>query len=315
MKTFVHHEGAMGDVLLSLPCLRRIAVDGPLHFAGRPDVGMLLREACVAAETSASGAARYAPLSDGRADGDLRAFLARFDRAVVFTVDTASPLVQALRGAVPATTAVAVVPPQGSGLSAAAFRASQCGAGEVPGGPLLPLPALHRDLAAGMLSRAGYDRSRPVLAVHPGSGGEAKRWPFERFLAVIELLVQRFDPFLLLLSGPAEDEALKDRLDAFVRGRSAAVHYADADLVAVAALLSHADLYLGNDSGVTHLAAAVGAPVLALFGPTDRSVWGPQGAETAVLAAGDLAGLAVDAVASRAAAMLTARFRAPGEER
>jgi hypothetical protein len=306
MHIFVHHEGALGDVLLSLPCLRRIAADGTVHFAGRPDVGSLLRELCLAGEASASGAARYAPLQAGTAEGGLKGFLAQFERAVVFTADPTSPLVRAVRGAVPATTAVDTVPPEGAARSAALFRLSQCGAeGPVPGMPLLPVPPLHRDLARGMLGRAGHDGTRPLLAVHPGSGGPAKRWPLENFLAAVGLLRERIDPFCLFLSGPAEDDAFKDRLDRFVRGRSDAVHYAGADLIAVAALLAGADLYLGNDSGVTHLAAAVGCPVVALFGPTDPAVWGPVGSAVTILREPDLSRLSVGAVAAAVAGILS----------
>jgi ADP-heptose:LPS heptosyltransferase len=49
------------------------------------------------------------------------------------------------------------------------------------------------------------------------------------------------------------------------------------DLYELAGWLARARLYIGNDSGITHLAAAVGTPVLALFGPTDPAVWGPRG--------------------------------------
>jgi ADP-heptose:LPS heptosyltransferase len=51
----------------------------------------------------------------------------------------------------------------------------------------------------------------------------------------------------------------------------------------LAALLSHASLYLGNDSGITHLAGACGVPTIALFGPTDPLIWGPRGAKVKVI--------------------------------
>ncbi len=63
-------------------------------------------------------------------------------------------------------------------------------------------------------------------------------------------------------------------------------------------MLSACAAYLGNDSGISHLAAALGIPALALFGPTDAAVWGPRGEHAAVLCApaGDLAALEVEAV-------------------
>jgi heptosyltransferase III len=89
---------------------------------------------------------------------------------------------------------------------------------------------------------------RTHLALHPYSGSPAKNWPLENFQALA-----RLEPF----------EWCQDRFD---------------DLGELAGWLSGARLFVGNDSGITHLAAAVGTPTLALFGPTDPAVWAPRGA-------------------------------------
>ncbi len=91
-------------------------------------------------------------------------------------------------------------------------------------------------------------RIRTRLAIHPYSGSAAKNWPLHRFEALAKL-----EPF----------EWCQDRFE---------------DLDDLADWLAGARLFVGNDSGITHLAAAVGTPTLVLFGPTDPAVWAPRGA-------------------------------------
>jgi len=97
--------------------------------------------------------------------------------------------------------------------------------------------------------------------IHPFSGSSRKNWPLEKFRALASKL-ERVMP-VQWCAGP-EDPPL-----------DGAVHIED--LYELACWLARARLYIGNDSGVTHLAAAAGTPVLALFGPTDPAVWAPRG--------------------------------------
>ncbi len=101
--------------------------------------------------------------------------------------------------------------------------------------------------------------------IHPFSGSPRKNWPLEKFQSVARNL-ERLMP-VHWCSGP-EDPQLP-----LVADRAVQI----ADLYELACWLACARLYIGNDSGITHLAAAVGTPVLALFGPTDPDVWAPRG--------------------------------------
>jgi ADP-heptose:LPS heptosyltransferase len=114
------------------------------------------------------------------------------------------------------------------------------------------------------------------IAVHPGSGSPAKNWPAERFG---ELLQGWASPFLLV-EGPADAVAA-----AGLRARPDVVAARDLSARVLGALLAPAALFVGNDSGVTHLAAAWGAPTLALFGPTEPALWAPLGPRVAVVRA------------------------------
>ena len=140
------------------------------------------------------------------------------------------------------------------------------------------------------------------LAVHPGSGSATKNWPAQRFAALIDALAA--GEAWLLVEGPADEASA-----APLRGLPRAVLARDRPLRSLGALLGHAGLYVGNDSGVTHLAAAWGAPTLALFGPTDPAVWGPVGERVTTLCSPNrqMDGLDLSEVVARALA-----FRAPG---
>jgi ADP-heptose:LPS heptosyltransferase len=115
------------------------------------------------------------------------------------------------------------------------------------------------------------------LALHPGSGSARKNWPAERFVTLAGRLA-RDQPFLVVV-GPADEGAT------LPFHASRAVFARGLPLRALGALLAQAGLYVGNDSGVTHLAAAFGAPTLALFGPTDPKIWSPLGPKVRVVRA------------------------------
>ena len=110
---------------------------------------------------------------------------------------------------------------------------------------------------------------RPLLVVHPGSGGRSKRWSRSAFREIARRWRDRSGRAVTVL-GPAEAGEAKE----WGRGGSDPV-VCDLDVVGLAGLLAGSDAYLGNDSGASHLAAAVGARGIAIFGPTDPRCWKP----------------------------------------
>jgi ADP-heptose:LPS heptosyltransferase len=135
-----------------------------------------------------------------------------------------------------------------------------------------------------VLRARGIDGGK-FMAIHPGSGSPKKNWSPEGFVQVARSVCERTGMKLLVVSGPAEDE---DKDAGALRAALAGL--ADAwlgrpGLTLLAGVLAHAAVYLGNDSGVSHLAAAVGAPTVAVFGPTDPTLWAPRGRCVRVLRA------------------------------
>ena len=114
-----------------------------------------------------------------------------------------------------------------------------------------------------------------VVAIHPGSGGRQKCWPTEKFAEVIRLLSRDASSRILLIEGPADVDSVKKLLP-IVSGLKL-LRLANLSLVQLTSILEKCHAFIGNDSGITHLAAAVGTKTLAIFGPTDPDVWGPRG--------------------------------------
>ncbi len=119
------------------------------------------------------------------------------------------------------------------------------------------------------------------IVVHPGSGGVDKCWPIERYEKLISELSGRGVGVLALLGEAEVDRWRKDRLDHWAQQVGAKTFGTLQDLHEA---LAGASGYIGNDSGPTHLAAQLGLPTVALFGPTDPKRWAPQGPAVTVLA-------------------------------
>lgn len=113
--------------------------------------------------------------------------------------------------------------------------------------------------------------STDAVLVHPGSGSPRKNWPPERFAAVIRELL-RARP-VRLIAGEADDDAVRSVLGALEEP----VPLLRAPLDELASALAGCHAYVGNDSGVSHLAGLVGARTVAMFGPTRPTVWRPLG--------------------------------------
>jgi heptosyltransferase-2 len=119
--------------------------------------------------------------------------------------------------------------------------------------------------------------ARPIIAMHPGSGGysTARRWSPERFAQLADTLYQDVGGQLLLVGGPEEAELhvqIMGMLKSGVPVRSLA---GKGKIQVTAAVLELADLFIGNDAGPMHLAAAVGTPTVAIFGLSNSDAWGP----------------------------------------
>ena len=122
------------------------------------------------------------------------------------------------------------------------------------------------------LSAAGLDETRtPLAVIHPAAAFDTKQWATERFARVAESLASRG---LAIVAITASTEAhVADKLKQHTT--APVVTFTDLSLTEVTALLSQARLFVGNDSGIAHMAAAVGAPSVVIFGSSNTAHWRP----------------------------------------
>ncbi len=141
---------------------------------------------------------------------------------------------------------------------------------------LVPAP----DDVAAMAPPAGQTQPFRVL-IHPGSRSAHRIWPLERFAAVADHLQDRLNAQVFVTAGPSEQK-LVEQIRAHAKTHLVAAS-APRHVGGLAAMLSHFDVFLCHDSGPMHVAAAVGTPVVALFGSQNATIWRPLGAKHTVL--------------------------------
>jgi hypothetical protein len=224
-------------------------------------------------------------------EGPLSDRLRTYEAAIAYTAN--DELVAALRRLIPVVHAFSPASLDPRAHASLALARPALALGGAPGIAPPAFRARPEDEAgvAEWSARLGYG----FLALHPGSGSARKNWPGQRFAELADTLAA--DRPFLVVEGPADGDA-----GAPLRERDGAVVARELPLRTLGALLARAGLYVGNDSGVSHLAAAWGAPTLALFGPTDPVVWAPVGRFVRLLEApaGDLDRLEAATVAASA---------------
>lgn len=298
-RALVVRSGALGDILLLRRAVARLSSAGyAVHLVAPAGAGPALvgTGASEVASWTASDAPETAALwaAGGGCPDAIRRHLDTGAMALAFTH---SAEVAANLGAA-GLAVVARSPNPPPGCHAADWLSGALDACALPAG-VSPEPSLaftSPELAA---ARRWLDRlPRPFLAVHAGSGSPRKNWPATRFASVARALACGA-PFLWV-EGPADPPTEPSALDipTWVPARSL-------PLRTLAAVLAEASIYVGNDSGITHLAAAAGAPTVALFGPTDPAQWAPIGQSVQALRAdsGRLEDLTVEQVVAAVGAV------------
>ena len=276
---FIHHDGALGDTLLSLPCIDVIRESAAhVHIVGRRDVVHFLKEAGIADEVSSADSQLYSPLYTETLDEEMKSFLSGFDESFVFTSNTESQFVKNIRSVIPVTRAILTIPPEAGTEHAAEFRVKQCGYGKDIVRRTIMIRIRKREMiwVAEFLREKGYaPAERCLITVHPGSGGKKKCWPLANYAALIRCFVK--DPRILCIvfTGPDEDAETVQMLEQLARSDKSIAHVQDAPLIRIAALFERSDFYIGNDSGISHLAGIMKRRGMVLFGPTNPRLWRP----------------------------------------
>jgi ADP-heptose:LPS heptosyltransferase len=248
-RLLVVHSGGVGDFICTFPALSMLAQTHAIEVAGLPERVTLARAAGIAERVHDLDRTGFTSVFSGP-DARLREIAAGFDDALVWMADEDGMIASGLRKAgIPRVRCFPGIPPRGWNGHAAQWYGSCAG---VP----LSLPY-----------QAPFPRAAvaPEVVIHPGSGGRDKNWPMAHFEELAARLVARGLQVSWCL-GPAEDPLSVERAT-----------LSPMNLVELAGLLGSAKLYVGNDSGISHLAGAAGCRTVAIFGPTDPVVWQPAG--------------------------------------
>ena len=290
-RTTLVRSGALGDTILLLPAvelLRRAAPDVKLTLMGSAWARQVARLMSSPWTAASFGAAELAPLFVPGTEMPLPAALAEADLVVVYTSERETPFVSNVRRLRSGAGTLTWPDRPPAGVHAAAHLAGALTQGP-PSLEELPVPHLRPPPVSGHRRHAALAElvRRPpessLVVVHPGGGGDRKCWPAGRW-AEFAAAIAGSDATVVMLRGPADEtqcEAVLERLAASACPRPPVAELES--LEDVAALMSLADVYVGNDSGPSHLAAALGVPTLAVFGPTDPGSWRPLGVDVEVV--------------------------------
>lgn len=292
-RALVIRPGALGDAVVTLPVLHALLAAGfeQVTVLGTPESWRFLNPAQTRARVLDAGSVAWLGLYGGSLAMEPKAVLAEIDAAIVCLAGEAGEGARAtLRNSGIADVLAGYAPRRGDRGPHVARRLLAPLAerwGDTVFDSLTPraladdsLIGVGSDEAGLALGKLGVT-STPgtgLLALHPGSGGAAKRWPIERFIALAERGAKVHGTTPVWITGPADADISRHP------ELASAHHASDWPLRHVLALMSCVRAYVGNDSGVTHLAARA-TPTIALFGPTDAAAWCPIGSKVAVVTA------------------------------
>jgi len=303
----VIHPGALGDLILTLPLIRflrltlnldRVDVMGRAErlavLDGRSDAGQVL---CL---ESANLHRLFQPHDqfDLSRDDPLVQRFVPYEVIITFLGEAGGDFERNLAYTASITHCAEIVslpvrPPEGSPLHAAEFYIRQVSdhyhLGWLDTEALFSTPLMRpapEDSQVGnrLISGQAPQLAGKPIVIHPGSGGSHKCWPMENFCEIAARLGERGAAVLFLL-GPAETERWERSVIEQLTPLGAVV--CGLDLPEVAALLSSCLAYLGNDSGISHLAAALDVPTAVVFGPSTPRQWRPLGRNVKVVAVGE----------------------------
>lgn len=143
-------------------------------------------------------------------------------------------------------------------------------------GPLEFKPSAEdSEFAARYLAERDIGPETPLIVIHPGAGARVKLWRAEGFAQVGDRLAERYKA-RLLITGSSQEEGLAREVASYMRSEPL-IAAGQTTLGEMAALMAHANLVIGVDSGPMHLAVAQGVPTIHLYGPVDHRTFGPWG--------------------------------------
>ena len=290
--------GALGDAILTLPLLHALRFAGSKRMTvlGTPASWGFIKTGLENFEIRDFSSSEWLGLftAENTLGSQKRAWLSQFSAAVVYLAGDTASIERALRDAgIPDV--ICADPPRAS-MPQTGNRSghTNCHAARCLFEPVSSWVTEQCWQQALRLNHQSVDEllrleppetppgNEDFIAIHPGSGGRFKCWPVDRFASLATELSGRRSMRVKIFFGPADD-AMKAEFASILSPSN--VEFIDnLPLRDVFRLLSRAKCYVGNDSGMSHLAARA-CPALVLFGPTDPAIWSPLGRQVRILRA------------------------------
>lgn len=288
MEILLLHPGGLGDIILSLPAiavLRSKCSSARITFAANIDHLDAIASSYAERILSLAALPLHRIYSDESLPQDELCFWKSFDRIVSWTGALNPEFIRNFKAIHPNVSIAPWKPEPGESRHVSRLFADSLELGIPPDSELLPAhinpDAISLNEGRQWLDAHGWNDGESLAVLHPGAGSAMKRWPLERFIALAQHLAFEEKRKLLIVEGPAEPGLAKQ-----IAKDLPASHVIRAESVSLnllAAVMAHGGIFVGNDSGVAHLAAALSLKSVVLFGPAMPQHWAPLGPDVVVL--------------------------------
>jgi ADP-heptose:LPS heptosyltransferase len=288
----VIHQGALGDFILALPALETLRKTFPQAKSvvmGYPRILELVEKRFYAEEILSidqKGMATFF-VQDGVLDFNLSQFFKTFDLIVVFGRDGEGTVIGNLRRVCQGQIfPVHSFPPWDEKVHLTDHLLKQFVQHGFPASesnPKLHLKESDREWAKDFWKSKGVamtERAKAII-LHPGSGSKKKAWPLHQFFNLAHTLRKNLGSKILIVLGPAEGPEIQKGFEGV--GSREFILAKGLTLLQLASIMEGCWFFIGNDSGISHMATALGLPTVVIFGPTDHRVWSPKGEKVIVI--------------------------------
>jgi ADP-heptose:LPS heptosyltransferase len=275
-RALVVFPGALGDFVCFLPAFEVLAERASIDLLARTEFSELV-PARVNVASLERFEIRHLFVSGGGSDEKVRSFFETYSCTYSWMGSGDLTFKQELQAATQGRIRIFQFYPRNSLMHQADYYLSCLRANSAPGMPHISLMPDAKQWAEAYWAKHSLESS-PVLAIAPGSGAREKNWPVISFEAIARWWRERVGGSIITIFGPVEDER---------GGYESLCNYGLAirgiNLGHLTATIARCSLYVGNDSGMSHIAAALGVPTATVFGPSSINQWAPRGNTVLVL--------------------------------